>query len=280
MAVNSKITDIRVAISLPSNRKIRMLRRALGPEACWALLELWLYCGANEQDGALIGWSVDDLESAANWEGTRGEFASHTVRIGLLDELNGGGYEVHDWAENQPWIARAQERSDAARRAIEARWRRSKAKHDTGSIRREYEGNTDAIPPSLPSPSLPSPSLPSPSGEHKTTRTRAHEAEPYRWAEFAAIYPPFRLSYTKAAMKWWRKHAKDDATVDAILAGVRAWLESEQWRGGIVPNCGKFLAGEVWRTPAPPRKLNRQEQLEAHNRAVTQQVLASIGGKA
>jgi hypothetical protein len=116
--------------------------------------------------------------------------------------------------------------------------------------------------------------------ESENSRTRAHEAEPYRWADFAAIYPSFRLSYTKAAMKWWRKHAKDDATVDAILAGVRAWLESEQWQGGIVPNCGKFLEGEVWRTPAPPRKLNRQEQLEAHNRAVTQQVLASIGGKA
>jgi len=111
------------------------------------------------------------------------------------------------------------------------------------------------------------------------TRARAAHAEPlFRWDEFAAIYPAFRLNYTDAAKKWWGKNARDDETVDAILEGVRRWNESEQWTNGAVPNCGKFLSGEVWRSPAPPRAMSRQQRLEASNRQATLDYIASLGG--
>lgn len=109
------------------------------------------------------------------------------------------------------------------------------------------------------------------------TARKKHTREPYRWEDFAAIYPPHRLNYTKQAKTWWLQNAKTDATVDQILDGVRRWAQSQQWQDGAVPNCGKFLSGEVWKSPAPPRARSRQEALEENNRRVTEQYIASLG---
>lgn len=91
--------------------------------------------------------------------------------------------------------------------------------------------------------------------EEKKKKTRAQApAVLYRWDEFEAIYPGFRLHPDKAARAWWAKNATTDETVDRILESVRGWLKSIQWEDGVVPNCSKFLDEGIWKGKPGPAK--------------------------
>lgn len=107
--------------------------------------------------------------------------------------------------------------------------------------------------PDLNSPPAPAPAPPSASAKEKTTRPRA-DAVLYRWDEFAAIYPPYRVYPDKAAKAWWAKNAKTDDVVDRILESVRGWLKSIQWEDGVIPNCSKFLDEGIWKGAPGPGK--------------------------
>lgn len=300
MAV-SAITDFRIQVSLFTNRKFRRLRSALGPGACMALVELWGYAATNEPDGALLGWSSDDVEVAANWDGIRGVFTQHLVDLHWLDPAEGGGYLIHDWAENQPWIADAPKRSAHAKKAIDTRWARERARREadgndqnTAGIPAEYSENT----PFLSSPLLPSPPPPTPrkrggltdspdslpgslfpggeerlsSGESASKKKKAASAEkpdPWGWDEFAAVYPGFRLKPDRACKAWFGKNIRDRATLDRLLDSVRAWLRSEQWIGGVVPNCSKFCDEGIWLAePGPPPRGSVQARQEDNRAAM------------
>lgn len=107
------------------------------------------------------------------------------------------------------------------------------------------------------------------SGERAVGKKKSAAAEkpdPWGWDEFAAVYPAFRLKPDVAAKNWFRRNlgigpGRGDK-LDAILASVAAWLKSEQWIQGKVPNCSKFLDEGIWQVPAgpPPRSGVRERQ--------------------
>jgi hypothetical protein len=116
--------DARISTALPRHPKTVKLQRRLGPAGCWSLVCLLLWVADNRSDGDLEGLSTEDIEIAAGWSGTAGELAQTLSALRFLDgEEN--TYSVHDWAEHNPYVAARQQRVDAARAAVKARWERS-----------------------------------------------------------------------------------------------------------------------------------------------------------
>jgi hypothetical protein len=166
-------TDIRVLTHFRHNRKRRRLKRALGADGVLALLDLWLYAAERHTDGHLSGLTDEDIADECDWPGDPAEFVGALVKAGFLDG-DPGEYVLHDWIENQPWVANADARSAAAKKAIHERWARKGAcrggtphcdercQQKQTDIRGEYDSNTDRIGAvSIRNTPLPSPS-PSP----------------------------------------------------------------------------------------------------------------------
>lgn len=160
-------TDFRVAVDFFTHHKARKLKKRLGAAAVLSLLQLWAYAAKLRTDGNLSGMSVEDIELAAEWDGAEGAFSSALLDVGFLDQGE-DGYSLHDWAENNPWVAEEKARSEQARKNAEARWR----KNDKGkpqswgnapSKPEQSDGNAGAMQPqsggNAPSPK-PSPTPP------------------------------------------------------------------------------------------------------------------------
>lgn len=108
-------TDFRVSIMFTRHTKTRLLKKRLGLEANWALLELWTWAAVNRADGILSGMNEEQIEVAADWNGQNGELIKNLVELHWLDKLDDGTYVLHQWEEHNPWAADAGNRSDKAR---------------------------------------------------------------------------------------------------------------------------------------------------------------------
>lgn len=106
-------TDFRVAVDFFTHHKARKLKKRLGAAAVLSLLQLWAYAAKLRTDGTLSGMSVEDIELAAEWDGAEGAFSSALLDVGFLDQGE-DGYSLHDWAENNPWVAEEKARSEQA----------------------------------------------------------------------------------------------------------------------------------------------------------------------
>lgn len=177
--------DIRVSISLPRHWKYRKLKRLIGCSPMEYLIVFWGTVAEQVPNGVLNGWSTDDVEDAAGWDGEPGVFCQGIIDSGFLDTID-GGYSPHDWAEHQPWAVGAKERSEAARIAglASAEARKSRSKKPAfnqpdvnealnGSLNEPLtDGSTDSQQDG--NPRTPSPS-PSPLKETTTVRTKTEE---------------------------------------------------------------------------------------------------------
>lgn len=127
-------TDIRIKIGIFAHRKTKKLRRALGDGAFVALLTLWGAAANSRPDGVLRGMSVEDIALDADWGGDPEEFVSTLVACGWLDETP-EGYALHDWAEHQGFVVHSEARSASARKAAEARWKKTHADSEVDATR-------------------------------------------------------------------------------------------------------------------------------------------------
>ncbi len=120
-------TDIRVSVALPSDPKLRRLRRALGSAGVDALLCLWCWTGQHRPSGVLRGMSASEIEEAVGWGGNipgePGAMVQQFLAQGteFLDET-AEGFAVHDWEDHQSWASGAEERSAKASRAGNSSW--------------------------------------------------------------------------------------------------------------------------------------------------------------
>lgn len=106
--------DIRLSTEFWSHPKTIKLTRRLGLEGVRSLQILWLWSRSNRPDGILTGMDAEDIEIAAKWEGESERFVNESLNVRWLD-INDGIYELHDWAEHNPWSADSIERGDKAR---------------------------------------------------------------------------------------------------------------------------------------------------------------------
>ncbi|MEG6507070.1 hypothetical protein [Nitratidesulfovibrio sp. 1201_IL3209] len=167
-------TDFRVSVDFFAHHKARKLRRRLGADALLSLLQLWAYAAKMRADGSLAGMDSEDVELAAGWDGDAGLFTKALVEVGFID-LCDDGMALHDWAENNPWVADEKSRKERAQKGAAARW----AKHP------ECSSNAQAMPKHafsnapLPSPSPEETSLNSevlPKAEAVSSSTRSASA--------------------------------------------------------------------------------------------------------
>ena len=162
-------TDIRIQLSFRNHPKIEKLRRRLGEAGPLAFIYLLMHAGQNETEGRLHGMDAEDISIAADWRGEPEVLLTAMIDLRLIDQTP-EGYEIHDFADHNPWATGSKRRSEIAKQAINSRWekiRREKKQEnkdvDTGRIRSEPEARSDRNTPS-PSPT-PSPTLTSPIGD-------------------------------------------------------------------------------------------------------------------
>lgn len=144
MSGQSVSGDIRLSLAVRGHRKIKRLRRLLGPGACWGLVCLWAFAGDQRWDGDLSGLSDADLEEEADWDGEPGALVGTLVELRLLSGCE-GHRKIHDWAEHQPYAASRGQRVEASRKAAKARWERVKA--EKNPPREDAEGMRPACDP-------------------------------------------------------------------------------------------------------------------------------------
>jgi hypothetical protein len=119
--------DIRLQSGLPRHPKLRKLHKRLGGAGVVGLIWLWLFASENHQTGSLDGMEVEDIELAAEWDGEPGKLVETLVELRWLDGES-GSFALHDWSDWQPWIIDAPHRSEVARSAANARWKRPEPK--------------------------------------------------------------------------------------------------------------------------------------------------------
>lgn len=107
-------TDARLSTGLPAHPKTKKLIRRVGEGGAWALVCLILWARANRPDGDLSGMSAEDIELAIDWRGEPDALVAALRAVGFLDGEE-GAYQLHDWAEHQPWSAGAEARSQKAK---------------------------------------------------------------------------------------------------------------------------------------------------------------------
>ncbi|XAI97048.1 hypothetical protein [Dolichospermum phage Dfl-JY45] len=126
----ARVYDIRIATDLPEHRKVTKLRALLenahpqinlGDKGFRCLIQLWTRAGKHHRSG-VVRLSVEDLEFEAGWrEGMcppthYGLLVRTLIQAGFLVELEAdSAYELHDWAEHQPWVTEGLRASVAGR---------------------------------------------------------------------------------------------------------------------------------------------------------------------
>lgn len=139
--------DARISTALPHHPKTVKLQRRLGPPGCWSLVCLFLWVAENRPDGNLQGMTAEDIEIAANWPGSAGDFVRTLAEVRFLDGQE-GAYKIHDWAEHNPWAATRPQRAEAAKKAAAARWKSKQAavEPDAQRMRPACESHETAMP--------------------------------------------------------------------------------------------------------------------------------------
>lgn len=121
--------DIRLSVGFWHHPKTKKTVKRLGLEGIRSVQVLWLWAAQNRPDGNLSGMDWEDIELAADWNGT--ERAFFDLCVGTWIDEHEDGYALHDWQENNPWQAEAKVRSQKASNAAKARWGKDKDKSES-----------------------------------------------------------------------------------------------------------------------------------------------------
>lgn len=261
------MADIRINCEIYSHPKIKKLRRRLGAEAVHSLFQLWMWTAKNRPSGDLFGMSHEDIELAVDWTGEELSFAKTLIELSFLDDID-GQLVIHDWAEHNPWAANAQDRKDAARKAVKARWDKASGKYQGDSDRNTksiqpvcgidtdrntelyaaYTDRTDSVIPSslLISSNLNVTKQDSPSTpvvQERDTHAQAREARSASLAEFNRFYReyPLKVGRVKAEAAWLKQKLTDATPI------IEA-LQAQQERRKVIDAAGGFVPH--WRNPA------------------------------
>ncbi len=118
------MSNLNLDLNYFEHPKIRRLVGLLGHDAEIFPIRLWCYCGLyHTDDGVFSGYSVQEIEGVAKWNGEPGTMVKAMVQVGLLDKT-GKNYGIHDWQETNGHLIAFKIR---AKTAAEKRWGTSNA---------------------------------------------------------------------------------------------------------------------------------------------------------
>ena len=132
--------DIRINSDFPTHFKTKKLISIAGYEGVFALILLWCYCRSYRPKGDLSGISDRDIDIICGFNAERIEneyesFAACLHHVGFLDKTP-TGYQLHDWAEHNPYAFFAEERSQSARDSANKRWQQKKTDKSQSNAKR------------------------------------------------------------------------------------------------------------------------------------------------
>jgi hypothetical protein len=268
--------DMRIDVDFVDHPKTKRLIRMTGYEGFYCLMKLFSIAAKIYKTGDLKNCDSFDIEDLTGWTGEAGKLVEALTdkKISFL-EKKGSLYSIHDWDVNQPWIYHAEERSEQAKKAINARWDKEKQEDTeeetsntdsyTDKIRSVYETNTECNTPS-PSPSpIPSPypfPSPSPIPEYScvepSSKLDAEEPEmsnepgiisiitnakyeyPITQADidlFEESYPGVNvIAELKRFKAWSYANPKKRKTKAGMMRAINSWLSREQDKAGSPSN--------------------------------------------
>lgn len=112
---------INIDLDYFEHRKTKRTVGLLGRGADLLPIKLWRFCGKfHPDDGKLIGYSDQEIESACDWWGEKGKMVEVFVTLVWLEPIE-NGYQVHDWIEHQGHLKAYRKR---AKDAAASRWGR------------------------------------------------------------------------------------------------------------------------------------------------------------
>lgn len=296
------MSDIRIDLDFDTHPKIIKLKRRTGDTGLLCLIRLWCYAAKHRSNGVLTDMDAEDVAIACCWSGNEQDFVDTLKQLRLLDQTEEGTYALHNWEQRNPWAANSEERSELARKAVNARWNK---RNDTERIRSVYDANAESNTPS-PSPSpIPTPSpKEEKSGKSKdsaqapdtqTAPPSAPTAEPATTAtatappptasipdEFEAFwreYPQRAGGNPKnQALKSWNARIKEGHSADELLAGTRRYAAfcaaTGKVGGEYVKQARTFLGQdkfftEAWDLPTPANATPHNGQRYTPPQAIT-----------
>lgn len=271
------MADFRVSCGFFDHPKTKKLKRALGTDGVISLQRVWAYAAQNRHGIDKI-YSAEEIELAVDWEGAAGKFAETLAACGWLDEIE-DGYVLHEWGEHNGFAATAQSRSEAGRKAANARWKKlrgldSEAPANAIECGRICESHKSALPPyaigNAPSPS-PSP-LPSPKEEESILHVKqqkarnaagedAYKTKKGRWLtgkrlqQFNRFWTAFAYQKGKAeaADAFLDVHGFNDELLEVIVTAATAEAASRTaaLAQGKTPKMAQgWLSGRRWEDEA------------------------------
>lgn len=112
---------IRVETDFVDHPKAERLAGTLGdPNAGWYILRGWSWLSRFCPTGQFRDIDGTAFEEACRWRGKAGGLLEALVLSGLLDCLDTGGWEAHDWADHQGKVAATAEKERERKRAYRA----------------------------------------------------------------------------------------------------------------------------------------------------------------
>lgn len=240
-----------------SHRKIvEVGDRALG---VWLRLACW--SAQHEEDGRIPRGILVMLTGSE-----RSDQVQALLEAGMLDEGDQGSVFVHDFLKYNP------SRSDLeAKREVDRERKRHGFRRESQRIPSGNEAESAGTPgecvarkPGRDGTGRDGMGFPVLEGGAGGGRVSAHLLVP--WEAFCEAYPDGRLRRADAEAEFARINP-DSETAARIVAGVRAWAASDEWRRGMVPWAATFLRSGQWADP-PPKPADRGTATGKQSRTV------------
>lgn len=210
-------------------------------------LRLWCHVAKHHaRDGVLAGYSAQEVESFVGWRGDPGKAVEAMLRVGFLEETN-GGFVVHDWLEHQGHIWALKKRN---KRVAKVRWKNIREKSqngeensDSSSIPVVYQKSNPGVPLSFPStPSIPTITTelaPSPPGSVLVLDFPVVGSKVMIWAitdekirQYSETYPHIDvMAELKKARQWLIDNPPRRKTARGMPKFLNGWLARGQDSG-------------------------------------------------
>lgn len=116
------VTDIRISTQFFSDIKIMRLTALCGSDGVIGLQKLWIFAAQHKPDGALS--DVTDKEIPLITGVQSPEYLNVLIDLDLLARNADGTLFIVNWGKHQSWVVGAPERSESARKAAAARWKK------------------------------------------------------------------------------------------------------------------------------------------------------------
>lgn len=271
--------DFRVSVGFFENIKTIKLQKKLGSDGVICLLKLWRYAAVHKPDGILTDMDEEDIEIVVGWTGEPGVFVDViTQEKSLFLIKNNGTFEIHDWIEHNGYAAHAKDRSEAARKAVEARWNKARESEkstesirsvSTESIRSVYEENTGRTPTTnSPSPSPTPTPIPNPNPNPNPTPTTTEP--PYELVDeliqsCMKVSSSSKAQFTSTVRFLQQMYHECPEVVERALMHFQA-NSNGKWKAGTLTDiCRKKAEEIIQEQDSKPKPI--EDELEQYKRS-------------